>query len=262
MEEVPTMSFKLIVPIIALVLIGCKNEKEVDSIDPKAIEGEWKLVRTSTMEEVPGIETFNQSPDEFPPREGIPFEYLKVPDLIIENDSIHFFYYPVEFLSGKAFSIDTQYLSYEGQWGTRTFPLRFEDDTLFLYDFEEGWFLEEVYARATFDDSIISVLKKDSINYAMLEGKWVLYRDYFHNYGTHYVLDFPHEIPDSLELTRKEILSTLDTDKSILMKTDGEYKKYYLGYSSFYDELHLKPGPWYKGEDPWIHFDRKENHIY
>ena len=259
MEEVPAMSFKLIIPIIALVLIGCTNEKEVDSIDPKALKGEWKLIETITMEEVPGIETYHKSPDEFPPREGIPFEYLKVSDLIIENDSIYFLYYPIEFLSGKAFSIDTQYLSYEGKWGVRSLPIRFVEDTLFLYDYEEGVFLQEIYTRTNFDDSIISVLKKDSINYAMLQGEWVLYRDYFHNYGTHYVLDFPHQIPDTIKLTREEILSTLDTDKSIQMKTDGEYKKYYLDYSSFYDELHLKPGNWYKGEDPWIHFDRKEN---
>jgi hypothetical protein len=44
-----------------------------------------------------------------------------------------------------------------------------------------------------------------------------------------------------------------------MMSTDGKKRDYVFSYERGY--LKFTPGKWYEGEDPWIHFSRKQMEI-
>ena len=92
-------------------------------------------------------------------------------------------------------------------------------------------FLEETYVKATFDESVLNILKRYTTNFPLLAGTWVLIREEGVEYGGYYELDFPYDIPDTLVMTKEELESTLYTDRSYNMLTSGEKQKYYLKYS-------------------------------
>ena len=60
-------------------------------------------------------------------------------------------------------------------------------------------------------------------------------------------MDFPYKIPSTLVLKREELQSTLYTDRSSQILTDGEKRKYFLNYKD--DELLLTPDKWYDPDD-------------
>ncbi len=254
----------VILLLILLALVQCKFSSENSSntqletnekfIKPN-LEGHWKLVRTNIVDTVPFIDYYIDKDKVWPISEGLPFEFVNVPDLVFNKDSVFRIDYPMELFDAGDFSLDTHYLRYTSKYGTNLMPISVEGDTMNLYLESEGVFLKETYLKTNFNDSIVSILTRDTLNYPLLEGTWILKRDYWYDYGTHYWLEFPYTIPDSIELTREEILETLHHDKSIKMKTNGKNRKYFLGYYNSY--LQLKPGNWYKGDDPHIHFERR-----
>jgi hypothetical protein len=261
-------SFIIIFAAIVCAQCGSSNEPhsnvkatQVDSLKVYVkpnVEGHWKLIQTEIIDSVPFIAPSskgNNEPELSDP-EGGPFEYVDVPDLIFSGDSMFRVDYPMELFGASTFSLDTNYLNFDGKYGKTAMPISVNQDTMQLYLREGRLYLKETYHKTHFDDSIVSILKRDTLNFPLLEGKWILKRDYWYDYGTHYALDFPHTIPDSIVITRAQIIARLHRGRSYKMRTSGTREKYYLNYRKPY--LHLIPGEWFKDEDPYIHFERSK----
>ncbi len=70
------------------------------------------------------------------------------------------------------FDIGSCYLKTYGNIGISRYVLK--DDTLILYRCDEGNFVKEYFKKTDYSDSTMSILKKDTINYAQLAGTWFL----------------------------------------------------------------------------------------
>lgn len=245
----PTKNFVLALFFTHLMSCGLDNKSE--EIKPSDLLGHWKLHETEVVDYIHFL-NLKPEPSNMPEGEGLAYEYFVSSDLVFFNDSFSKIDYPSELLFSGNFTIDSSYIRFNNGL---PLPVEIIGDTLFLYiNNEPDAFLKEIYLRTNFDNSILSILKRDTINYLSLEGSWELLRDYNFDYGYEYTLNFPHQIPDSIYLSKSEILDALNSDKSIEMLTDGKQRKYTIKY--YKRELYLIPGKWYVGEDPKIHFHR------
>ena len=252
---------------ISIFLLGCEFSRDTSAEQSELseeqewvvpnLEGHWELTSSSVEEKVPAFagKTFTQEELDFMPvMEGGPFEYISQYDLVFTADSVFKIEYPMELFSGGAYNLDSHYLHFDGG-NYKKLPFEVFADTMFTYRAgSDGTYLKEKYVKTAYQDSILNILKRDTLNYPMLAGNWILHREYWYDYGTHYWLEYPYEIPDSISLSREQILKKLRTDKTILMKTNGKLKTYRLDYKD--PHLYLRPTEWYKGEDPYIHFYR------
>ena len=94
-----------------------------------------------------------------------------------------------------------------------------------------------------------------------MAGTWYLKRDY--DYVTDYCLEFDYEVPDSIPLTREDMLAALENnneitdsivltesqnltaienDSTISMMTDGKLKPYWYAHDFIGSVLFLRPG--------------------
>ena len=177
-------------------------------------------------------------------------------DIIIEGDSLYRVDYPMELDYRMKYDIGSCYLKTGGNIGVSRYVLNY--DTLILYREDEGNFVKEYFKKTDYSDSIMSILKEDTVNYALLEGTWFLMRNYnTGDDGSEYWLDYPHTIPDEIVMTREHILSTMHTGRSVKVLTDGVRRTYTYGYGNDGAWLYLIPGEWYTGEDIWLEFERK-----
>lgn len=117
-------------------------------------------------------------------------------------------------------------------------------------------YIKEAYVKTSFNDSIVSILKKQGVNYPALSGTWILVRIAGVGDGSEYELNFPFEIPDSLVISREDLIQVTNSKMVYWMSTSGKKRDYFLSYE--WEHLHLTPGKWYHGDDPWIHFTRKK----
>jgi hypothetical protein len=218
------------------------------------VEGHWKQVDFEIVEDIPFLDiVFDPNEPQIAMEQG-PFELYRGGDLIFEGDSVYRMNYPLEILTRSGFTLDSGYMHTESEDRFNAYPIELVNDTLFVY--VKGSYgpeyMKEAYVRTDFDDSIVSVLKKYTVNYPELAGTWILMRDYWYDYGTHYWLEFPHAIPDTIKISREQFLAAQDNGNSYYMSTDRKKRAYTFYYD--YPFLHLTPGEWYKGDDPWIHF--------
>jgi hypothetical protein len=150
--------------------------------------------------------------------------------------------------------LDTGYLHLKSKDEIKSYPIEFYNDTLILYVPKPGYgFFKETYLQTNFNDSTLNVMKKYGVNYPELAGNWMLVREEDFDYGTHYELEFPYSIPDSIEFTREQMISALEGDRIFKMLTNGTKREYTFFYRAPY--IYIEPGSWYKEEDsPLIYF--------
>lgn len=234
------------------------------------IQGNWKLIHVEIIEEQQSIDKYKESAQPEVAREwsapvflneqGIlqavsPEDYLSIEkrNLNISKDSIFWLNYPLELYQRSFYSIESNLLKTKNDPNGKHIVLSTGKDTLWMAYLDQfGLYLKETYQRVMFNDSILDILKQYKINFPMLAGTWELIREAPLEYGAIYTLDFPYTIPDTIILTKEELLSTLHSDRSYQMLTDGKKRKYFLGYNG--EQLLLSPDNWYKEADPFIHF--------
>ncbi|MBX7094485.1 MAG: hypothetical protein K1X56_07185 [Flavobacteriales bacterium] len=220
------------------------------------VEGHWKLVASTIVKDVPFIKPDLKKQNDLIAREEGPFEYYRQGDLVFEKDSLFQIDYPMEIITRSKFNIDTGYIVTQFGDYTSACPMEQRNDTLYRYvpGTYGPEYLKEAYIKTEFSDSTLSFLKKYRVNYPELAGKWYLQREYDYDYGTHYELKFPYTLPDSIEITKAQFVTALSQKNVYWIKTSGKKRDYYFWYDHPY--LHVTPGSWYKGDDPWIHFRR------
>ena len=274
------MKLILITIITSIVLIQCslpdnrinQQPKNYTTID---LEGHWTLSKVECIEEMQSIVKHKAAIkriDEFGPYEDssyevfledgkltphYPSEYFSRinKDWVIDKDSIHSLNYPLQLGKSYAYAVHSDSLKMENNRGG-LINLNSKKDTMSIsyLDFW-GLYIKETYQKVIFKDSILNILKRYKTNFPLLAGTWKLMTDYnFNNDGSEYILNFPFDIPDTLVLTEEALISTLHTDRSYQMLTSGKKRTYFLGYDGTY--LQLTPDNWYKGENPFIHFER------
>ncbi|MFT5250549.1 MAG: hypothetical protein ACI93P_002291 [bacterium] len=261
---------RLLIPLLFLISCAEKSKPTDSVIESSAetpvwtkpeVEGHWKHVTTNEVSDIPFAKIYHD-PDLIEPIvEGGPFEYHLFGDLVFENDTMYKVNFPIEIPFATQFSIDTGFINLSNGYNG-SLPVQMVNDTLYTYTSGNlgSVYLKEGYVKTKFNDSIIELLKKHRVNYPELAGFWYLMRDYTYDYGTSYWLEYPHNIPDSIEVSRDFFINSQEGDKTIRMKTDGKNREYTYSYRSQY--LHLTPGDWYQGEDPWIHFENVNNYNY
>lgn len=210
------------------------------------------------VDEVPFLDIPTPEPDE---RTRVfldgPWDGYTEYDLVFENDSMYAVNYPLQAFSSTSFSVDKGYLYTDQEQHSNARPVERINDTLYIYTLvrnDPGYF-KEAYVKTTFNDSILSVMKRYGVNYPELAGTWILEREYDYDHGNYYKLDFPHTLPDSIEMSRAQLIESLGQEKVYRLKTDGNNRDYSFSYQA--PHLYFLPGKWYKGEDPRIHFRMK-----
>ncbi len=228
--------------------------QETDKMD---ISGDWKFVRAELVDNPPALvpeDPFRPIVDEIalntPPYIG--------PDLHIEGDSLYLLDYPKSVVMRTNFLLDSGYLlSSAGKFDARRYPFEQKNDTLYLYKpFDGEIFVKESYAKTKLNDSILHILKTQGVNYPELAGTWSLIRDMGVDDGSQYILKFPFKIPDSISLSRADMIKVTESKMVYWMYTNGKKRDYLLSYNWGY--LCLTPGKWYRGDDPWIHYKKSE----
>lgn len=221
------------------------------------LKGHWKLIDTKIVDEVPFLNLRAPEPD---PKKMVfeesPWDSYTRHDLVFENDSMYAVNYPIQAFTPVPCFLDSGYLHVGPKDEIYAYPLELVNDTLVFYRplrSEPGYFKEK-YLRTNFNDSILNVMKMYGINYPELAGTWLLVREDDYDYGTHYELKFPYSIPDSIEFSKEQMISALVEEKIYMMMTDGVKRDYSFFYRK--PNIYLKPGKWYKGEDPIIYFYR------
>ena len=256
---------RYMIPFLFLFFIACSDKSyneqvaELNKSDLKksALEGHWKFVTAVEVKELPFLSQYNtaQTPTRVQdPEAPITEALFKRPDLhlIFENDTMYEVQYPTSLDRQHPYSVNSGYV----HWGVEHYPIQLVNDTLFLYKSFDGAYLKEVYVKTSLDDSLVDLLKKHGANYPELAGTWMLIRESGGDGEGTYLLEFPYEIPDSIEISREDFISAVENNKVYMMSTDGKKRDYTFSYEWGY--LRFTPGKWYKGEDPWIHFTRKQ----
>jgi hypothetical protein len=246
---------------ITLLYLSCivvdTHENNIKWTKPD-LKGHWKLIDTKIVDQVPFLN--RQAPETDPMKmvsEDTPWDHYNMYDLVFENDSMYKVHYPVQAFESVQFFIDTGYLHVSTKNDLHTYPVELINDTLQIYtpvSTEPGYFME-TYVQTNFNDSVLEVMKKYGVNYPELAGTWMLVREEDYDYGTHYELQFAHSIPDSIEFTREKMTDALEHEKIFMLNTDGIKRDYSFWYHK--SCIYFKPGEWYKGEDPRIHFYKK-----
>ncbi len=231
---------------------GQSAEIAIDTLPD--ISGLWNYRHHNVLIDRPDLSDPNE-----PLKEWTYFYSPPTSDLFFRADSFYLVDYPLQLIEQGKYNIDSITLNMDGRIATSKFSI--EADTLKVYFMEEENFVELVYERAQVNDSIISILKRDSIDYALLAGPWYVEREFsYGNDGSYYLLEYDHEIPDSIFLTREDILSTLNTDRSFEMLSDGIKRKYtysfHNGEGNNIRGLNLTPTEWYKGEKIKLEYSR------
>jgi len=247
---------KYLIPI--LWCFSCTNQNEHTDQNESgwtkpALEGHWKFVSAVKVENTSFL---NQYPNPYAPayEAGPPEPPYRAPDLVVENDSLYEILYPKQLIRRQGFSVDSGYLHAHFEWYTESHPVEFVNDTLFIYvPLYNNEYAKEGYVKTSFNDSVLDILIRDEVNYPELAGTWFLIRESGGGDGTYYELEFPHLIPDSIEINREQFITGLHNNNIYLMSTDGKPREYTFEY--YGGHLHLTPGAWYDGENPWIHFE-------
>ena len=216
---------------------------------PPNLEGKWRYIRNEII--IPN--EINEQPTNVY-AEWTYFYNPNRADIIIEGDSMYRTEYPLELFDRGKFDIGSCYIKTYENIGISRYVLK--DDTLILYRYDEGNFVKEYFKKTDYSDSTMSILKKDTINYALLAGTWFLQRSYnYGNDGSEYWLDYPHTIPDTIHLPREHILKTMHNGRQVTYLTDGVKRSYTYSYVGNW--LNLKPGDWFKGDDVVLEFELK-----
>ena len=251
--------------IVSILLTACagsdeqdatSNEVNIIETDPDSIIGQWQFVRDDD------IYCYYKEDENFAQE----WTYMYMPDrtnIVFTEDSCFRVDFPLELKEGSSYQIDPINLNVEGSLDRCRYIV--QNDTLLLYRFDDWMIIKQIFKRIPDEDSLVGVLKRDTINFPHLADTWYIMREWSTGLddGSYYTLNFDYEIPDSITITREQILATCYGDKKIFMKTNGQLKPYHYGFRSYRDfwdrdvrEFYLVPGDWYKGDSVEIHLER------
>ncbi|TXI84171.1 MAG: hypothetical protein E6Q38_02330 [Crocinitomicaceae bacterium] len=229
-----------------------------NSISSTELIGHWKLVDAKIVDEVEFLKLpKREMSHEIRVSEDSPWDSYKKIDLVFDKDSMFRLQYPIQSFASARFFLDSSYLHYSTYEESGKCPLQLLNDTLILYREmpNDPSYFKEAFVRTTFNDSVLQVMKTYGINYPELAGTWELVREEDYDYGTHYELNYPFTLPDSIELSREQMIAALHGNRTVLLSTSGKPRAYTFWYTN--SCLYLKPGDWYHGNDPMIHFWRE-----
>lgn len=252
--------------LILLLCQGCSQERPFNSQinyekssnlekSDLDLEGQWKFVFAIKEQGTPFLRTY---PNPYTPayEVGPPEPPYDGPDFIFKQDSCYQVVYPKYMYYRNRFSVDSGYLHLHHKFHTELFPIEWRDDTLFIYKpFLNDEYIKEVYVKTSFNDSVMEILKTNPANYPELAGTWYLVRFDSGNDGTYYELDFPHEVPDSIEISRDDFLRGIENNNTYKIMTDGELKDYTFTYR--WGSLVFTPDDWFKGDKNGLRFEQR-----
>lgn len=250
--------------LLLLLCQGCSQQNtlktQISHEAPKKLEkedlvGHWKFVSAVKEKGTPFL-TIYPNPHTPAYEAGPPEPPYIGPDFLFDQDSAYQVVYPKYLYYRNGFSVDSGYLHLHHQWHTELFPVELRDDTLFIYKpFYDDEYIKEGYVKTAFDDSVVDILKTNPANYPELAGTWDLVRFDSGNDGSYYELDFPHEVPDSIHVSREDFLKGIENNNTYQIITDGVLKDYRFKYS--WGSLVFTPGDWYKGDESGLRFERR-----
>ncbi len=245
-----------------LLLIGCnvqqdqqgqEIEQEEKGWQKPKLEGHWEFVSVVEAEDTPFLRHYPEA--NVPAKEALdPEPPYHGPDLIFDQDSVYELFYPRRVSYQWKYAVDSGYLHFGHKWFENTFPVEYTNDTLFIYKPVFGnKYNKEGYIKTQFNDSIVNILMTQKVNYPELAGTWHLIRfDSFDDGSEGYELDFPHELQDSIVITREELIKGMEEGMTLWISTDGEKRDY--TFFSRWGYLYLTAGDWFKGDDPGVHY--------
>ncbi|CAG5082851.1 hypothetical protein [Parvicella tangerina] len=276
------INFKHITVLIAAIsLFSCassnKNSDKEQVLTTEDVQGHWRLVRIDTIIEKQSLsqnENYNnyaveyQRPD-IQPVDGVLKctnclgDWTKTRTIDFSNDTVYDYVLPNR---RRAFYVYT--ISGDTLKSTHGFPNRiwiesvgdvfirmnvFSDTLQISYLEETGFYLTEVYARDSFDETIVNLIKNYGVNLPNAAGKYSLvhydfqtvdYDSPFEHYHS-----FPHDVPETLNLSETDLLEVLKNESIMEILTDGELKPYILSWSGG-ERLWIHPDfEWYDGPD-------------
>lgn len=225
-----------------------------------AVEGDWKFVSVEKVEDTPFL-LYYPNPRTPAKEVGPPEPPYIGADLIFENDSMFEISYPKQVVQRTLFSVDSGYLRVHFKWHTELHPIEMVNDTLFIYKPYYGKiYRKEGYVKTSFNDSVIEVMKTHEVNYPELQSTWYLVRFFSAEDGSEpFRLRFPYTIPDSIVISRAQLLNRLNNPNEVFMiSTDGEQRDYTYTYS--WGDLCFGAGEWCKGDERGMCYTRERQH--
>lgn len=248
------------------------------------IHGQWSRVDIDTVWEKQDLvlnEYFNSIGYEFPTSEIIPVDgVLKCVSLCPQevwkkeieftDDTLYEYDLPIRLITSRKITItnniikcdtsDMGWIMTNNIWTNATDPITVsineDHDTLRVEYLEEtGLYLRELYSRDRFDSSLVYILKNFRENLPEASGTYSLVHYYFESvdYDSpfEHFHSFPYEIPETLELSKDDLLEVLKNNRTFELSTDGELKRYELSWG--WDEnITLMPENWlYHPDSTW-----------
>ncbi len=209
-----------------------KPSEEETYVAPN-IEGHWKYVAERTLFEPPGFVSITDS-GEYIAKEMQEFLWLRRTDYVFTQDSFFRFSFPMELFDKGTYRIDTQYLFLEGDQPYAPMPIQAHDDSLLIYMEEDHLYLKLMLLQDKFDDNLVSLLKKDQINYAQLSRKWRLIDGDSGGDGTGVDYLFPFDISDSLIIDDGVLTAENLKDSIVELTIGGKLRPFYFYF--WYDD--------------------------
>lgn len=224
------------------LLFSCngQDQRENDSSgqSPTAIKGIWNMkLSDCTTINPKGI---SEAP--------IPRELFNT--IVIDDSTISFFDYPYEFVFSYTYQRSADELQLKGLSDSYEFQLK--DSMLFVTETQkEGDCLQhlEKYGRSrgnlhqdTVNPRLLEALKKDTINFSMLAGKWTLSTERHLNDGSDPVkLKFSFKIPHVMNFPNQNMDTTL-SKQIVSLDVNGKKKPFLI---SLMDDHSFWLSPWH-----------------
>lgn len=225
------------------------------------------LVKTDTEQtNIKGVWTLKYSSFDTGPKYASSEEPLPEPPfntLLVTDSTISFFYYPLTFLYTCSYtrSSDKILLVHPKNILPDAREIRLEDSLMtFTNQTGQGddWLrLTDKFVRDSVDPGILGLLKRDSINYKLLPGKWILQKSVSANDGSEpQELYFPIRLPGEISISAEE--RDTATNKSLIrLNIEGKNRLFKIGFLTAYS-ITIWPYGWQVENCPSIIYSQAD----
>lgn len=236
------MSQKFFFLLLVTLLFSCvspsKHSEDVASHTPKNIKGVWNLKSREPMEVNPDGINEDADPEEL-------FNTLEI------NDStISFYRYPFEHLFTYPYTRNGNEILVKGLF--KNYRLELEDTWLLITEkYTNGNYLRYNhhynrsrgnYNQDTVEMNLLRALKRDTINYHHLLGKWRLSTERNPNDGSDIIkLEFPFAIPHQLTFPNQKMDTTI-SKQIISLNVKGKKMPFVM---TILDRYSFRLFPWH-----------------